>query len=117
MKLLLAEEPSDNRQALRTTLATETTFDLIGEACTAQEALDLAAILQPEVILLAPNLPDMSGARATAEIISRFPGTQVIALRSDDCDQFEIDEMIAAGACGCLSLRLRPLALNLARRS
>ncbi|MCA1839607.1 MAG: response regulator transcription factor [Actinomycetota bacterium] len=117
MKLLLAEEPDQNRMALRTTLAAETTFDLVGEASTAQEALDLIGVLRPEVVLMAPTMPDMTGAEATVEIMRRYPGTQVIALMADESDVFGIEDMLAAGACGSLSLRLRPLALNLATRS
>jgi DNA-binding NarL/FixJ family response regulator len=113
MKMLLVEAPDDNRKVLRTTLSAETTFDLVGEASTAQEALDLIAILRPEVVLMTPNLPDMSGAEATVEILRRFPATQVIALESESSEVFGVKEMISAGACGSLSLGLRPLALSL----
>ncbi|MEA2477860.1 MAG: hypothetical protein QOC87_2059 [Actinomycetota bacterium] len=113
MKMLLAEVPDANRKALRTTLSVETTFDLVGEASTALETLDLIAVLRPQVVLMAPNLPDMSGAEATTEILRRFPGTQVIALESEGSEIFAVKEMISAGACGSLSLNLRPLALSL----
>jgi DNA-binding NarL/FixJ family response regulator len=65
---------------------------------------------------MAPDLPDMSGAEATTEILRRFPGTQVIALNSEESEMFGVEDMIAAGACGLLSLHLRPLALTLAAR-
>ena len=112
MRLLLVEEPNDDRKALRAVLAAETTFDLVGEACSAQEALELVADLRPRAVLIAPTLPDMSGAEAAAELLRRFPQIQIIALTSGDPDPFAIREMVVAGACATLSLRRRPLALS-----
>ncbi len=116
VKLLLVEEPDENRKVLRAVLAAETTFDLVGEACSAEEALDLIALLRPEVVLIAPDLPDMSGAAATAMVLRAFPGTQVIALdvRSDPD---AVTEMLAAGACALLPLRLRSSVADRAPRS
>lgn len=117
MKLLLVQEPDENRKVLRAVLAAETTFDLVGEACSAQEALDLVAVLRPEVVLISADLPDMSGAAATTMVLRAFPGTQVIALDVGGPDPYAVTEMLAAGACALLPLRLRSPVADRASRS
>ena len=59
-------------------------LQLVGEASTGIEAIDLCAQLQPDVILMDLKMPVMDGVTATQIIHQRFPSVQVIALTSFD---------------------------------
>jgi NarL family two-component system response regulator LiaR len=76
-------------------------LELVGEASSGKEAVQMAERMQPEVILMDLVMPDMDGAATTQVIRSRWPNIQVLALTS-----FREDEMVKnalqAGAIGYL---------------
>jgi NarL family two-component system response regulator LiaR len=76
-------------------------IELVGEAHSGEEALNLCETLQPNVILMDIRMPGMDGIQTTQLIRERYPDIQVLALTS-----FEEDEMIQqamqAGAIGYL---------------
>jgi NarL family two-component system response regulator LiaR len=74
---------------------------LVGEAGGGEEAIELCAQCQPEVILMDMVMPGMDGAAATRAIRRRFPDVQIIALTSFQ-EKDLIERALQAGAIGYL---------------
>ncbi len=82
--------------------ALEDVFDdltIVGHASNGSEAVDLAAQLRPDVVLMDVIMPVMDGLEATQRIHSRFPSIKVLALSSFQ-DTESVKAMIKAGAVG-----------------
>ncbi|MBX3081238.1 MAG: response regulator transcription factor [Anaerolineae bacterium] len=77
-------------------------FDLIGEASSGAEAIDLCAKLRPDVILMDVLMPRMNGIDATGEIHQRFPDIKVIMLTGSDDASLVVDAL-KMGTTGFLS--------------
>jgi DNA-binding NarL/FixJ family response regulator len=63
LRILLADDQERVRYALRALLRQQPGFKVIGEAETARELLALAEVLEPDLVLLDWNLPDMAGEK------------------------------------------------------
>ena len=74
---------------------------MVGEAGTTAEAIELAASLQPQVILMDLHLPDIGGAAATATILAASPEVAVLVLTMHD-DDAHLRDALRAGARGYL---------------
>jgi DNA-binding NarL/FixJ family response regulator len=77
-------------------------LDLIGSAANGLEAVDLAAKLQPDVMLMDMIMPEMDGIEATRLIHEKHPGIQVVALTSSR-DDSQLQAILSAGAVSFLS--------------
>jgi DNA-binding NarL/FixJ family response regulator len=80
---------------------TERGFDVVGEARDGAEAVDLAAALQPDVILMDVTMPELDGVEAARLVKERYPNIKVIMLTMH-ADQDVLAEAIRAGANGYL---------------
>jgi DNA-binding NarL/FixJ family response regulator len=78
-RLLLVEDHVLVRQSIRAFLQ-GAAFEVVGEASTGSEALQLAIELQPDLIIMDLHLPEMSGIEATRQIRRLCPNIRVIAL-------------------------------------
>jgi DNA-binding NarL/FixJ family response regulator len=74
---------------------------VIAEAATAGEAVRLAVIHRPTVVLMDLSLPDFSGMEATRQILEKVPGTAVVAFTMSD-DDASVFASLRAGAMGYL---------------
>lgn len=100
-RLLLVDDQTLIRQGIRMLLMTEPGMEVIGEAANGREALEKAAALRPEVVLMDIRMPEMDGVAATREICQRFPEIGVIILTTFDDEEY-IFEGLRAGARGYL---------------
>jgi len=100
IRLLLADDHRMLREGLRRSMD-ELGFTVVGEARNGAEAVDLAAAIQPDVVLMDVTMPDIDGVEATRQLKSRLPGTAVIMLTMH-ADQDVLAEAIRAGANGYL---------------
>jgi DNA-binding NarL/FixJ family response regulator len=100
IRLLLADDHRMLREGLRRSMD-ELGFTVVGEARNGAEAVDLAAAVQPDVVLMDVTMPDIDGVEATRQLKSRLPGTCVIMLTMH-ADQDILAEAIRAGANGYL---------------
>jgi len=101
IRLLIADDHSVVRQGLRMFLALDPDFQIVGEASTGEEAIQLARELHPQVVLMDLLMPGMGGVAATGTIRSEMPDVEVIALTSV-LEDAAVTGAIRAGAIGYL---------------
>jgi DNA-binding NarL/FixJ family response regulator len=78
-RLLIADDRSRTRRALRAVLATQPGIELIGEAVDGEEAVAEVERLRPDIVILDIRMPRLDGIAATARIKARWPEIKVIA--------------------------------------
>jgi NarL family two-component system response regulator LiaR len=89
------------RSGLKAFLMVFDDLELVGEASSGQEAVQLTERMQPDVILMDLIMPDMDGPATTKVIRGRWPGVQVVALTSFREDDL-VKSALQAGAIGYL---------------
>lgn len=116
IRLLLVDDHAVVRSGLRMLLEHEADFEIVGEAGKADEALRLAAVLKPDVVLMDIGLPDMSGIAATQRLKQDQPDMAVVALTIHEDEEYFFP-MLAAGASGYVPKRAAPEELITAVRT
>lgn len=102
VRILLVEDHALMRRGMKGQFALEPDFCVVGEAADGRVAVQLAAELEPDVVLMDIDLPVMDGIAATQQIKSDRPTTRILALSAFDNDT-QVMGMLAAGADGyCL---------------
>ncbi|RIK33986.1 MAG: DNA-binding response regulator [Chloroflexi bacterium] len=101
IKILLADDQALFREGLRLLLSTQPDLEVVGEAHNGEEALRLAASLQPHVVLMDMRMPVLDGVEATRRLAERQPACRVIVLTTFDDDELVFDGL-RAGAVGYL---------------
>lgn len=101
IRLMLVDDQSLFREALRTLLSIQPDFDLVGEAADGQQAAALVASARPDVVLMDLRMPVMNGVEATRRIAARAGAPRVIVLTTFDEDA-EVFAALRAGAVGYL---------------
>jgi NarL family two-component system response regulator LiaR len=107
IKVLIVDDHRVVRQGLRTFLELNEAIQVVGEACDGQEAVDLAAQLVPDVVLMDLVMPRLDGIAATGRIKALGLGTKVIALTSFAEDD-KVFPAIQAGASSYLLKDVSP---------
>jgi DNA-binding NarL/FixJ family response regulator len=101
VRLLICEDQTLMREGLRTVLELEPGFAVVGEASDGAEAVEQAARLRPDVVLMDVQMPRGNGVQATAAITARGLPCRVIILTTFDYEDY-VFEAIKAGAVGYL---------------
>ena len=101
IRVLLADDHPVVRAGVTGMLATEPGLEIVGEAGSGEEAVDLARVLRPDVILMDLRMPGGDGVSATRRIRAELPGTAVLVLTTYDTDA-DILRAVEAGAAGYL---------------
>ena len=99
--VVLVDDHAIVRLGLRTLINDTPDIQVVGEAGTAQEALQLMEQVHPQVVLMDIRLPGEGGLEATRQISRRFPGVKVVMLTSF-ADEELVVSAIRAGAVGYL---------------
>ncbi len=101
VRILIADDQTITRSGLRSLLAAQPDIEIVGEARDGEEAIELAASLQPDVILMDLRMPGINGIEATRRIHRASPhiAILVITVFEDDTSVFPA---IRAGARGYL---------------
>ncbi len=99
VRLIIADDHTLVRQGLRQFLEMASDIEVVGEASTGQEVLDLVAKDPPDVILLDLRMPEMDGLEVARRIQEEHPEVGVMMLSAYDYRQFVV-EAVRAGARG-----------------
>lgn len=101
IKVLICDDQSLFREALRTLLSAYSNLEVIGEASNGEEALRFTLTYSPDVVLMDLRMPLMDGVEATRRINQLGKATRVIVLTTFDDDE-TVFEGLRAGAVGYL---------------
>ncbi len=101
IRILVADDHTMVRDGLNMMLSRQDDFEVVGEASNGREATELAARLNPDVILMDLRMPVMSGVEAMRSIGVQNPDARFIVLTTFDTDEYIFDA-IEAGATGYL---------------
>ena len=99
LKLLLVDDHIVFREGIGALLKMEDDMQVVGEASRGEEALRLAAELQPDVILLDIAMPDMDGAEICRRLKRSLPNAAVLVLSAFDTEE-AVMAALTAGASG-----------------
>jgi DNA-binding NarL/FixJ family response regulator len=99
--ILLAEDHAIVREGLRSLLESSREFQIVAEAKTGREAVELVRKLRPEVVVMDIAMPILNGFEATRQILRDAPATKVLVLSAHSDDEY-VAKMAAVGAAGYL---------------
>jgi two-component system response regulator NreC len=100
IRIVIAEDHTIIREALGKFLQQQEDMEVVGQAKDGDGAMELAATLQPDVVIMDISMPPvLSGLEATRWICSAWPQVKVIALSMHSHRQY-VDQMLKAGAKG-----------------
>jgi DNA-binding NarL/FixJ family response regulator len=99
IRVVLADDHATIREALKLLCDAQPDIEVIGEAADGVEAVEAAARLRPDVLLMDVTMPRMNGLRATALVKARAPTVRVITLTRHSEPSY-VRELLAAGASG-----------------
>ncbi len=99
--ILIADDHPIVRKGLRSLLRSEPDFRVLDEAPNGCEAVRLARICHPNIVLMDLEMPSLDGCEATRQLMLHLPHTRVIIL-SAYATEYHLQACISAGACGYL---------------
>ncbi len=100
IRILIVDDHPVFRFGLRALLDAEECTQVVGEAKSGQEAVDMVASLEPDVVLMDINMPELNGIEATRRIVAGRPDTAVLIITMFDDDR--VFAAMRAGARGYL---------------
>lgn len=116
IRIMLVDDQALFREALCTLLAVQEDFSVIAQANNGEEAIRLAVLHKPDIVLMDLKMPVMDGVVATQRIRNTLPDIKVIVLTTFD-DDTSVYEGLRAGAIGYLLKDASPDKLYEAIRS
>jgi DNA-binding NarL/FixJ family response regulator len=99
--VLVVDDQAPFRLAARAVLGRLEEFELAGEASSGPEAIEMVDRLEPELVLMDINMPQMNGIEATRQIVAAHPETVVILVSTYDVRDLP-SEAGSSGAAGYL---------------
>lgn len=101
IRIVLVDDHPIVREGSRAVLETQPDFEVIAEAANGQEALHLAATLQPDILLLDLEMPVLDGVETIRQLSHRIPAVRILVFTAFD-DEERIISAVQAGAHGYL---------------
>lgn len=102
IRVLMADDHPVVRGGIRTLLETSDLIDVVGEAGSGREALQMVDDLQPDILLLDMEMPDMSGVEVSRQLKKKRAGVKVLVLSAYNDPQY-IRSVLSNGAAGYLT--------------
>jgi DNA-binding NarL/FixJ family response regulator len=99
--VLLAEDHTIVRQGLRLLVEADGDIQIVGEAKTGREAVQMTAHLRPEVVVMDIAMPLLNGLEASRQILKASPETRILILSAHSDPEY-IEQMVKVGARGFL---------------
>ncbi len=106
-RVLIADDDDLMRAGLAELLAGDPGIEVVGRAATGREAVERVRRLDPDVVLMDVQMPDLDGIEATRELTRAAPRARVLILTTFEQDDY-IFGALRAGASGFLLKRTRP---------
>jgi len=106
-RILIADDHPLARSAIRSLLAEDPSFELVGEAVNGKEAFELCGSLHPDLLLLDINMPEWDGMEATRRIKQHYPQIRIVILTVSD-DVADLLTALQFGAQGYLLKNMEP---------
>jgi DNA-binding NarL/FixJ family response regulator len=100
MRLLLADDHTLFRSSLRSLLEARG-LEVVGEASDGKQAVEMAARLRPDLVLMDLSMPGVNGIEATRQVVAQVPEVRVVILTASMEDE-DLFEALRAGAHGYL---------------
>jgi DNA-binding NarL/FixJ family response regulator len=97
IRVVIAEDQALVRRGLALLLSMEPDMEVVGQASNGVQAVELAQLLHPDVVLMDLHMPLKGGVAATREITHAQPATQILVLTTLDDDE-TVFEAVRAGA-------------------
>jgi DNA-binding NarL/FixJ family response regulator len=101
MRILIVDDHPVTRNGLRSALSMSADIEVVGEASSGEEAVDVVTDMKPDVVFMDVRMPGMSGIEATKIIRESAPRAKVILFTVDE-SRSSISEAIQAGVSGYL---------------
>lgn len=101
LRLLLVDDQSLFREALRTLLSLQPDLEIVAEAENGERAVALAKVHRPDVVLMDLRMPVLGGVEATRRLTQAVPSARVVVLTTFEEDE-DVFEALRAGAAGYL---------------
>jgi DNA-binding NarL/FixJ family response regulator len=117
--VLIVDDHMTFAEALRIAIGRERDVDVVGVVPTGDQAVAVAAVRRPDVVLMDIEMPGMDGIEATRRIKEESPGSRIIML-TEHVEELILARAVEAGASGYLakteSIEQVPRAIRLAHR-
>ena len=107
IRVLVVDDQPLVRSGFRMIIDERTDIELVGEAADGNEALGLAAMLDPDVILMDIRMPNLDGVEATRRLVAAGTRARILVLTTFDLDEY-VYAAIDAGASGFLLKDVQP---------
>ncbi|HTV94865.1 MAG TPA: response regulator transcription factor [Steroidobacteraceae bacterium] len=99
VRILIADDHELFRRGLAAEIRQVPGWDVAGEAANGRDALELAAALKPDIIVLDLTMPELNGLEAARRILSVDPTARILILTAHESEQL-VREVLSAGAQG-----------------
>ena len=107
IRVLVADDQPLVRSGFRMILDERPDLELVGEAEDGAQAVELAARLDPDVVLMDVRMPELDGVQATRQLVESGTRARILVLTTFDLDEY-VYESIRAGASGFLLKDVQP---------
>jgi two-component system, NarL family, response regulator NreC len=116
IKIVIADDHAVLRAGLRLMLNAEPDMEVVGEAANGIDAVKVAQLLKPDVLLLDISMPGLTGPAVARSVKSERPETKVLVVSMHE-DESYLREMLQAGADGYVPKKAADIELLAAIRS
>lgn len=99
VRIVIADDHELIRKGIATTLEEVPGWTVVGQAANGRQAVDLAASLRPQIVILDMTMPELNGLEATRQILANRTGERVLILTAHESEQL-VREVLNAGAQG-----------------
>jgi pilus assembly protein CpaE len=94
IKVLIVDDNHDMRENIYSMIKLHEDLEAVGHARTGVQALDMAHLLKPDVVLMDVNMPGIDGVTASQTIIRALPKTSIVMMSAEASDESRWGSML-----------------------
>ncbi len=102
IRILIVDDHKFVREGIKAVIKQESDMLVVAEAASGAEAIDLARVCTPDVILMDIKMPEMDGMEATMHLLREIPSARILILSQHDDQQYK-QHAKQVGAAGFLN--------------